>query len=153
MLHKPEEYRSILGALQFVTITRLEITFLVNKLCQFGYFLKTNHWEVCKRLLKCLNGTVSCGLHLQVLVRRKLIFNGFANRNWANDRKLCCECSFLRPNLVSWSSKLHLFVAKSSNELEYRSLTIIAVKLRWLFKLSKEQQLNPERPIIWFDNL
>ncbi|KAL5552893.1 hypothetical protein UlMin_040294 [Ulmus minor] len=29
------EYRSIVGALQYITITRLEIAFSVNKVCQF----------------------------------------------------------------------------------------------------------------------
>lgn len=32
---KPQQYRSIVGALQYLTITRLEISFAVNKVAQF----------------------------------------------------------------------------------------------------------------------
>lgn len=31
----PQEYRSIVGALQYLTITRPELTFSIHKVCQF----------------------------------------------------------------------------------------------------------------------
>lgn len=34
-LKDPHQYRSIVGALQYVTLTRPEIAYSVNKLCQF----------------------------------------------------------------------------------------------------------------------
>lgn len=37
-------YRSIVGALQYVTITRPEISFSVNKVCQFKQNPLEIHW-------------------------------------------------------------------------------------------------------------
>jgi histone deacetylase 1/2 len=39
------EYRSIVGALQYVTVTRPEIVFCVNKVCQFLASPLLSHWQ------------------------------------------------------------------------------------------------------------
>lgn len=41
-------YRSIVGALQYVTITRPEISFSVNKVCQFMQNPLEIHWQAVK---------------------------------------------------------------------------------------------------------
>lgn len=43
-------YRSIVGALQYPTINRLEITYCVNRVCQFMHPPMT-HWQAVKRIL------------------------------------------------------------------------------------------------------
>lgn len=43
----PYLYRSIVGALQYVTLTRPEISFSVNKACQFMHSPKLIHWQFC----------------------------------------------------------------------------------------------------------
>lgn len=60
------QYISIIGPLQYVTLTRAEITFSVNKLSQFLSSPRTQHWKDCKRLLKYLNGTLHFGLQLHI---------------------------------------------------------------------------------------
>jgi histone deacetylase 1/2 len=57
-------YRSIVGALQYITLTRLDIVFSVNKVCQFLYVPTTVHWTVVKRILRYLRDTISLGLWL-----------------------------------------------------------------------------------------
>lgn len=56
------QYQNIIGALQYVTLTRPKITFSANKLSQFLSYLRTHHWEECERLLRYLKGT----LHIQL---------------------------------------------------------------------------------------
>jgi histone deacetylase 1/2 len=57
-------YRSIVGALQYFTLTRPGIAFSVNKVCQFLYTPTTVHWTTVKRILRFLRGTISLGLRL-----------------------------------------------------------------------------------------
>lgn len=55
----PTLYRSIVGVLQYATITRPEISFSVNKACQFMSKPSEQHWLSVKRILRYLKGTVN----------------------------------------------------------------------------------------------
>lgn len=55
-------YRSIVGALQYLTLTRPDIFFGVNKVCQFLHAPTTIHWTTAKRILRHVKNTVSLGL-------------------------------------------------------------------------------------------
>jgi hypothetical protein len=37
-------YHSVVGALQYLTLTRPDISFSINKVCQFLHALTTAHW-------------------------------------------------------------------------------------------------------------
>jgi hypothetical protein len=43
------QYKSIVGALQHLTLTRPDISFSVNKVCQYLHALTTAHWNAAKR--------------------------------------------------------------------------------------------------------
>jgi hypothetical protein len=57
-------YRSFVGALQYITLTRSDIAFLVNKVCQFLHAPTVVHWTVVKHILRYLHGTISLRLWL-----------------------------------------------------------------------------------------
>ena len=63
-LANPTEYRSFVGALQYCTLTRLDISFAVNKLCQFMHHPTDAHWLAMKRLFRYLRGTLHYGITL-----------------------------------------------------------------------------------------
>ena len=60
----PSLYHSIVGALQYATLTRPDIGFCVNKVCRFMHQPLQSHWQAVKRILRYLKGTLNHGLHL-----------------------------------------------------------------------------------------
>lgn len=51
ILSYPNLYHSMVGALQYVTLTRYDITFIVNQACQFMVSPLESHWPAIKRIL------------------------------------------------------------------------------------------------------
>ena len=58
-------YMSIIGALQYLTLTRPDLSFSVNKVCKFLHAPTTTHWTAAKRILRYVKGTLSVGLTFQ----------------------------------------------------------------------------------------
>jgi histone deacetylase 1/2 len=46
------EYRSIVGGLQYLTITRPDISYAVNRVCQYLHVHRDTHWSAVKRILR-----------------------------------------------------------------------------------------------------
>jgi len=57
-------YRSVVGALQYLTLTRPDISFAVNKVCQFLHAPMTVHWTAVKRILRYIKLMVKLGLRI-----------------------------------------------------------------------------------------
>jgi histone deacetylase 1/2 len=58
-------YRSVVGALQYLTLTRPDISFSVNKVCQYLHAPTTIHWSAVKRILRYVRGTINYGLKIR----------------------------------------------------------------------------------------
>lgn len=56
------QYKSIVGALQYLVHTRLDIRFTIIKLCQFLQNPTTTHWGAVKRVLRYIRGHQIMGL-------------------------------------------------------------------------------------------
>ncbi|XP_020231175.1 uncharacterized protein LOC109811763 [Cajanus cajan] len=153
----PTLYRSVVGALQYATITRPEIAFSVNKVSQFMCSPMEEHWKVVKRILRYLKGTIKHGL-VFAPARSTSSFNltAFTDADWAvdpNDRgSTSAACIYLGPNMVSWWSKKQLLVARSSTEAEYRALAQAVTEVLWIQSLLKELKVHLNTPIVLCDN-
>jgi hypothetical protein len=151
----PTFYRSIVGALQYLTITRPDISYAVNQVSQFLQSPTTAHFQCVKRILRYIKGTISYGLTFSSLSSPTLV--GYSDADWAR----CIETRrstygysiFLGGNLVSWSAKKQPTVARSSCESEYRAMANAAAELVWITHILRELHVLPAgRPTLLCDN-
>ncbi|RVW86311.1 Retrovirus-related Pol polyprotein from transposon RE1 [Vitis vinifera] len=63
-LFDPTPYRAAVGSLQYLSLTRPDISFAVNKMTQFMHQPTSEHWVLVKRILRYLCGTLDKGLLL-----------------------------------------------------------------------------------------
>ena len=77
-----QQYRSIVGALQYLTFTRPAIAFFVNQACQFMHNPMDSHVVTVKRILRYLKGTLNLGLHFQPGLFH---LQAYSDADWASD--------------------------------------------------------------------
>ncbi|XP_016207974.1 uncharacterized protein LOC107648675 [Arachis ipaensis] len=58
----PRLYRSVVGSLQYLTVTRPELSYCASKVSQFLQHPLEEHWRLVKRVLRCVSGTLTYGL-------------------------------------------------------------------------------------------
>ncbi|XP_020699126.1 uncharacterized protein LOC110111549 [Dendrobium catenatum] len=150
----PQLYRHLLGSLQYLTLTRPDIQFVVHSLSQHMHHPLHQHFEGLKRLLRYISGTLHLGLPLD---RGPLQLKGFSDADWANntdDRKsISGYCNYLGNSPISWQVKKQTTVARSSTEAEYRSLAAEAAEVIWLRRLLEDFHTPQTTPtIIYCDN-
>ncbi|XP_021805603.1 uncharacterized protein LOC110749740 [Prunus avium] len=60
----PSTYREIVGSLQYLTLTRPDLSFAVHFIAQFMAAPRTSHLVAAKRILRYVKGTLDFGLSL-----------------------------------------------------------------------------------------
>ena len=110
------DYRSAVGGLQYLTLTRPDISFAVNKVCQYLSKPTTVHWKAVKRILRYVKGTVDT--RLRIRKSPSLLLSVFTDADWAgsaDDRRSTGGFAvFFGPTLVSWSARKQPTVSRSS---------------------------------------
>ncbi|KAL5706290.1 hypothetical protein ACHQM5_024479 [Ranunculus cassubicifolius] len=154
LLHDASQYRSVVGALQYLTITRPDISYAVNQVCQFMHKPTTTHWTAVKRILRYLKHTHDNGLFYRP---SSLRIEAYSDADYAgnpDDRHSTGGyCIYLGYNPISWSAKKHKTISRSSTEAEYRQLAYTAAEISWLRSLFKDLGVTLSPPTIWCDNI
>lgn len=109
-----------------------------------------------KRVLHCLNGSISHGffLHCQTL----LTLHVFSNVNWVRDFdthfSTFTYVAFLGANFISWSFKEQPTVARSFTKAEYHAIIFVVVEINQIQHLLQELYIpSYTPPTIYYDNM
>ncbi|XP_021736580.1 uncharacterized protein LOC110703140 [Chenopodium quinoa] len=106
----PTLYRSIAGALHYLTFTRSDISYTMQR------------------------STIDHGLHLYPSSISSII--SYTDADWGGcldtRRSTSGYCVFLGENLISWSFKRHATLSKSSAEAEYRGVANVVSESCWI---------------------
>jgi histone deacetylase 1/2 len=150
------QYRSIVGGLQYLTLTRPDISFPVNKVCQFLHSPTTVHWAAVKRILRYIKQDTKIGL--KISKSRSVLVTGFSDADWAgslDDRRSTGGFAvFLGSNLVSWIAKKQATASRSSTEAEYKAVANAPAEIMWIQILLEEFGIKcPAMAKLWCDNM
>ncbi|KAL0421061.1 UNVERIFIED_CONTAM: Retrovirus-related Pol polyprotein from transposon RE1 [Sesamum latifolium] len=99
-LSSPEAYRSLVGRLLYLSLTRPDISHASQQLSQFMQHPCKQHWDAAIHVVKYLKGTSHKG-----------------------------SCILLGTTLISWKTKKQTAVSRSTTEAEYRSMGSTVSKL------------------------
>uniref|UniRef100_A0A0A9B536 Reverse transcriptase Ty1/copia-type domain-containing protein n=1 Tax=Arundo donax TaxID=35708 RepID=A0A0A9B536_ARUDO len=152
----PSTYRSIAGALQYITLTRPDLAYAIQQVCLFMHDPREPHLALLKRILRYLKGTLSSGLHLGVGPVQSL--TAYSDADWAgcpdSRRSTSGYCVYLGDNLISWSSKRQTTVSRSSAEAEYWAVAHAVAECCWLRQLLEELHVSiPSATVVYCDNV
>lgn len=150
------KYRSLVRALQYLTLTRPDILYAVNKVCQFLHAPTTTHWSAVKRILRYVNGTINMGLKIRK--SSSMLVSALSDADWVgcvDDRRSTGGFAvFVGPNLISWSARKQPTISRSSTETEYKALANANAELMWIQGLMSELRIShPPAARLWCDNI
>lgn len=126
----------LVGKLQYLTITRPDITFAVSKLGQYYYAPRDTHLQAIHKILRYQKDIIGQGLFYGAEANFDL--RGFSDSDHGacpHSRRLVTGYAmFIGDYLVSWKSKKQDMVSMSSAEAEYCDMSIATMEISRLLQ-------------------
>jgi hypothetical protein len=80
-MEDPTLYQSVVGSLQYLSLTCPDLAFAVSRVCHFMHRPTKLHWQAVKRILRYLKHTISHGLLLHKTSLNSL--QAYSDVDWA----------------------------------------------------------------------
>ncbi|XP_019054560.1 PREDICTED: uncharacterized protein LOC109115227 [Nelumbo nucifera] len=151
----PVQYRRLVGKLVYLTVTRPELSFAINRLSQFMHQPHQEHFDVALRVVRYIKGTLFAGLFFST--SSFLHLQGFCNSDWVScpltHRSTTGYLTLLGDSPLSWKTKKQHTVSRSSAEAKYRAMVATSSEIIWLrWVLAKLAVLIFDPPILYCDS-
>jgi hypothetical protein len=105
----PTLFRSLAGALQYLTFTRPDISYAVQQVCMHMHSPRVSHYDALKRILRYIKGTLTMGLHIRPSRPSSLV--AYTDADWAGcpdtRRSTSGFCVYLGDNLLVFQTSIH----------------------------------------------
>ncbi|GJZ68478.1 putative ribonuclease H-like domain-containing protein [Tanacetum coccineum] len=127
-------YRSVIGSLMYLTLSKPDIMFVVCAYARFQVTPKVSHLHAVKRIFRYLNCQPKLGLWYARDSPFDLVAYSDSNYSGASlDRKsITGGCQFLGCRLISWQCKKQTVVATSSTEAKYVAAASCCGLVLWI---------------------
>ncbi|XP_019266532.1 PREDICTED: uncharacterized protein LOC109243966 [Nicotiana attenuata] len=130
-LADPCLYRTLIGKLNFLTNTRLDIAYNVHHLSQFMQDPREPHLKAAYHLLRYLKVDPTLGIFMSA--SQDCTVRGYCDSDWAacpdSRKSVSGYLVLLGDSSISWKSKKQATISLSSVDVEYRALKNVVGEL------------------------
>ncbi|XP_019245174.1 PREDICTED: uncharacterized protein LOC109225037 [Nicotiana attenuata] len=151
-LQDPTYYRKLVGKLNFLTNTGLDIAYIVQHLSQFMQEPREHHLKAAFQLLRYLRNDHTLGIFMSK--DADCTVKACCDSDWAAcpdfRRSITGYLVLLGNSPISWKSKKQETISLFSAEAEYRALRKVVGELVWLSRLFEELTVPFPMPILVF---
>ncbi|XP_019265473.1 PREDICTED: uncharacterized protein LOC109243038 [Nicotiana attenuata] len=149
VLRDPGVYQSLFGKLLYLTMTRPDISFVVQVLSQFMHCPRISHMEAASRVVRYIKQAP--GLGLLMLAENIKNLTTYCDYDWGacveTRRSVTGYLVKFGNALVSWKSKKQSTFSRSSAKAEFRSMASCAAEVTWLIGLYAELGIKVCLPV------
>nr|GEV10390.1 putative ribonuclease H-like domain-containing protein [Tanacetum cinerariifolium] len=124
-------YRSMIGSLMYLTLSRPNIMFFVCACARFQVTPKVSQLHAVKRIFRYLKGKPHLGLSDSLFNLAAYSDSDYAGAS-LDMKSTTGGCQFLSCRLISWQCKKHSVVATSSTEAEYVATASCSAQVLWI---------------------
>ncbi|WMV34959.1 hypothetical protein MTR67_028344 [Solanum verrucosum] len=148
-LSDPTYYRKLIGKLNFLTNTRMDIAYSVQHLSQFMQTPREPHLKAGYHVLRYLRQDPTMGIFISN--KPDLTVSAYCDSDWAacpdSRKSVSGYLVLMGDSPISWKSKKQATVSLSSAEAEYRAVRQVVGELVWFERLLNELCVHCSLPI------
>jgi len=148
-------YQSAIGSLLYIAnATRPDLSQAVNRMASYCNEPRSVHWQMMKRILRYLKGTINLGIMYQRDINPELI--AYSDSDYVGDidtrQSTSGYVSLKNGAPIAWKSKKQEIAAQSTAEAEYVALFYATQDVAWIRNLLKELREKDQRATIIFED-